>query len=281
MEALSDVLDLLSQTGVVVDDGLRVSCLLELGDWKLSGAALSTHIDERLQLEVLTSYKRATLVDHSGYRAWHAWALLNFRIAVQKTESADAASKGNQQELKRLRNHVVAAVQGFANAVSVGTKKDSASVQQDLLNLLSCLFQYGNLQDIASVTNECIASIALEAWLGVLPQLLARIHMREPSIRAVLHPLLTRLGEKHPQGRILCFTRAELILRLTHLCCHSAHVSAFGTVEKSRNGTKERGRKSNDDIKVTLDWFGRRSTHGFIRANSGGNSLAGNVARRP
>jgi serine/threonine-protein kinase mTOR len=237
MESLSDVLDLLAQTGVVVDNGLRVSCLLELGDWKLSGAPLTTHIDERLQLEVLTSYKRATLVDHCGYRAWHAWALLNFRIAVQKTEGADAVSKASPQEVKRLKNHVVSAVQGFGNAISVGTKMDSASVQQDLLNFLSCLFQHGNLQDIASVTNECIASIALEAWLGVLPQLLARIHIREPAIRAVLHPLLTRLGEKHPQGKVFVFTNGKLILCLTPSSCHfpSAHVSAFGAVEKPCN----------------------------------------------
>ena len=40
-----------------------------------------------------------------------------------------------------LRNHVAAAVHGFVNAISVGTRIWSASVQQDLLNLLSCLFK--------------------------------------------------------------------------------------------------------------------------------------------
>jgi len=73
-------------------------------------------------------------------------------------------------------------------------------VQQDLLNLLTCLFRFGNIQDVAAVLNDSIGSIAIEAWLGVLPQLLARIHIKTPSIRAVLHPLLTRLGEKHPQA---------------------------------------------------------------------------------
>lgn len=200
IENFCDVVDLVSQSKGVLDSNLRVSCLLEIGDWKLSGAPLTAHIDERLQLEVLTPYKRATLLENCGYRAWHAWALLNFRIAVQMGDNTDAANKGSPQDIKRLRNHVVAAVRGFVNAISVGTKKESASVQQDLLNLLSCLFQHGNLQDVASVINECIVSVALEAWLGVLPQLLARIHIKEPSIRAVLHPLLTRLGEKHPQG---------------------------------------------------------------------------------
>jgi len=93
-------------------------------------------------------------------------------------------------------------VKGFVNAISTGTKRWSASVQQDLLNLLTLLFKYGDLQDVASVINDCIGTIAIEAWLGVLPQLLARIHIKEPSIRSVLHPLLTRLGEKHPQALI-------------------------------------------------------------------------------
>jgi FKBP12-rapamycin complex-associated protein len=95
---------------------------------------------------------------------------------------------------------VVAAVNGFVKAISLGTKRWSASVQQDMLNLLTCLFKYGELSEVASTINEGIGGINLDTWLGVLPQLLARIHIREPSVRSVLHPLLTKLGEKHPQA---------------------------------------------------------------------------------
>ena len=47
---------------------------------------------------------------------------------------------------------------------------------------------------------HCVDHVTLEAWLGVLPQLLARIHIQSPSIRPVLHSLLVRLGRKHPQA---------------------------------------------------------------------------------
>ena len=53
---------------------------------------------------------------------------------------------------------------------------------------------------MAIVINECIATVEIEAWLGVLPQLFARIHIKEPSITSVLHPLLTQLDEKQPQA---------------------------------------------------------------------------------
>jgi len=204
LEKLCEVVDMVSHCEGVKDNSLRVSCWLELGDWQLSEAASpNALISERMQLDVLTAYKRATLLEGCGYRAWHAWALLNFRVAVQIGESENTTKAAENTQ----RNHIVAAVKGFVNAISLGRRKESASVQQDLLNLLACLFQYGNLQDVASVINENIASVAVEAWLGVLPQLLARIHIMEPSIRAVLHPLLIRLGEKHPQG-----TSAEMEL---------------------------------------------------------------------
>jgi FKBP12-rapamycin complex-associated protein len=36
-----------------------------------------------------------------------------------------------------IKSHVIVAVKGFVQAISVGTKRWSASVQQDMLNLLS------------------------------------------------------------------------------------------------------------------------------------------------
>ena len=143
------------------------------------------------------SYKRANDADvANNYRAFHSWALINFRLAEQIC--------GKEKDMTKLppivRSHVIAAVKGFVRAISVGTKRWSASVQQDLLNLLSCLFKYGELPDVASTINKGLSSIEIEAWLGVLPQLLARIHIKSPSVRSVLHPLLVRLGAKHPQA---------------------------------------------------------------------------------
>jgi FKBP12-rapamycin complex-associated protein len=137
-----------------------------------------------------------------GYKAWHNWALLNFRIAQQYNESDDgngSRRKGVPVSLSQ-KNHVVIAIKSFVSAISLGTKQWSASVQQDMLNFLTCLFQYGEQAAIADMINECVESVPIETWLGVLPQLLARIHIKSPSIRSVLHPLLVRLGEKHPQA---------------------------------------------------------------------------------
>jgi len=203
---LCEVMDMVSHCENVKDSELLSSCWVELGEWKIAeNVSPSSFIPEDLQVEVLTAFKQATMLPGCGYKAWHSWALLNFRIALQSIGSEHASQSNRQGRAasdRMLRNHVVAAVNGFVNAVSLGTVKWSASVQQDLLNLLTCLFKFGNLQDVATFVNNCIGSIAIEAWLGVLPQLLARIHIKQPTVRSVLHPLLVKLGEKHPQAFI-------------------------------------------------------------------------------
>lgn len=205
LNRLSDVVDLVSHCEDVEDNSLRVNCWLTLGEWKIEeNTSPNSYIPESLQVDVLACFKRAVLLDNCGYRAWHAWALFNFRIALQISDRADNAENGSAQSGRAAfavqRNHVEAAVRGFVNAINLGTKRFSASVQQDMLNLLTCLFRYGEMEGVAKVISHCVKTVPAEAWLGVLPQLLARIHIKTPSVRSVLHPLLIRLGERHPQA---------------------------------------------------------------------------------
>jgi FKBP12-rapamycin complex-associated protein len=183
------------------DNRLRSACWLELGEWKIETSASKSFIPEMVQVEVLCEFKRSTLLD-GGYKAWHNWALLNFRIAQQISEAEDlnGVRRRGEPVSTSQRNHVVIAIKSFVNAIGLGTQRWSASVQQDMLNFLTCLFQYGEQTTVSSIINECIESVAIETWLGVLPQLLARIHIKNISVRSVLHPLLVRLGEKHPQA---------------------------------------------------------------------------------
>jgi FKBP12-rapamycin complex-associated protein len=140
---LSNVVDLVSRCEDVKDDSIQVACWLELGEWKLEQAASpNAVIIEQLQVEVLTAYKRAISSSSCGYKACHSWALLYFRIAQQISERDDATQRrrSSHESSRTLRNHVVAAVSGFVYAVSLGTKRWSASVQQDMLKICSPVF---------------------------------------------------------------------------------------------------------------------------------------------
>ena len=187
------------------DDTLRAACWLELGEWKIeANTAPGSNLPDVLQIEALSAFKRSIGLEGCGYKSWHAWALLNFRLAMQISQNnpGEVSNSGSEEmSVSSIqRKHALIAVKGFVRAINVGTKRWSASVQQDLLNLLTCLFKYGEDSEVSQVINGCIETVAIEAWLGVLPQLLARIHIKSPSVRSVLHPLLVRLGEKHPQA---------------------------------------------------------------------------------
>ena len=163
LERLCDVVDLIanfesgnSQSSTY----LQSACWLKFGDWKMIMSHPSsmlegrrrTPLPESLQTEVLAAYKRATFSKDNDYKAWHAWALINFRLAQQlndvrmelpssATISTSSAARSYSNNKVLMRNHVIAAVQGFYKAISLGTRRWSASVQQDMLNFLTCLFK--------------------------------------------------------------------------------------------------------------------------------------------
>jgi len=169
-------------------ESLSVASWLELGDWKRQGQS-SKKVDEVARTFGLATYQHATSHENCGYQAWHKWGAMNYQLIGRENQSSALSV-----------SHIEAAVIGFVCAINVGTRKWSASVQQDLLNLLTCLFKHGAQKEVAVMLAKSFESIRVEAWLGVLPQMLARIHITDPNIRSVLHPLLAHLGETHPQA---------------------------------------------------------------------------------
>jgi len=212
-----EAMDRLSKLSVVVElaahfeksicDDLQVQCWVKLGNWKMLQAPPGTPISPGEQLEILSAYKKATFAKDNDYKAWHSWALINFRLVEQSHKITQNDYKMNVFGTKKETppsasrvHHIVAAVHGFVKAISFGVKRWTASVQQDMLNFLTCLFKYGELPEVSRAINDGLDLVLNEAWLGVLPQLLARIHVKSPRIRAILHSLLIKLGVKHPQA---------------------------------------------------------------------------------
>lgn len=256
LSLLCDAVDVVAHFSSSQSTELCVSCWLELGEWKLdTGHGPTSHIDEALRVDVLTAFRRATSIDDCGYRAWHLWSLLNFRLALQITDGVYQSTAGEQSSATpdMMRQHVTACVRGFIKAISLGNHSQSASVQQDLLNLLTCIFKYASIPGISTVIMDNINSVAIEAWLGVLPQLLARIHIKEPSIRSLLHPLLTKLGEKHPQA--LMYPLAVLLKSPVAERKGSA-LSLMNTLRTHSAGLVEEALLvSNELIRVAILWL--------------------------
>ena len=209
LSLLANTVDLIAACQGVNNNSLRVKCWLTLAEWKLASQSPNSALSPELQLDVIRAYKRATLAGENEYKSWHAWGLFNFRLTKQfkKNDHRDAIYPGlslrqrhSHTPSKHLRDHIVASVSGFLKAISLGKRRWSASVQQDMLNFLTVLFTHGELPEVNKAINEGMGAVTIEMWLGVLPQLLARIQVKSVNIRSVLHGLLIKLGMKHPQA---------------------------------------------------------------------------------
>ena len=102
--------------------------------------------------------------------------------------------------VERVNEYVLNALKGFAKAMSLGVTRYIGSVMQDMLSLLQIWFKYSEYPGIGDMLKEYLSEIPLDCWLGVLPQLIARIHHEGDVGRALLHDLLSRLGAKHAQA---------------------------------------------------------------------------------
>lgn len=194
---------------------LHLECLLKLGHWKLAALGPAAEVDYETRKYVLSLYQEATKVDPKSYRAWHDWGLSNYRAVSQTYKMASSgrrrlsAGGGLRQRMdtrdnlpESQRDHIVGAVKGLMRAISLGTRKWSASVMQDMLYVLTMWFQYGQFPAVAAALEAGLTTVHLDTWLGVLPQLIARIDHVELVPRTILHNLLSRLGAKHPQALV-------------------------------------------------------------------------------
>lgn len=106
--------------------------------------------------------------------------------------------------------HAVAAVKGFFRSIALGRTRLKAYVLQDLLRLLTLWFSHGEASPVRAALEQGLASgaVSIEVWLQVIPQLIARINIRQPGVHKLLHQLLTQIGSVHPQALVYPLTVA-------------------------------------------------------------------------
>lgn len=179
---------------------LLSKCYLKLGNWQL---ALRDEVDEKATPQVLKSFKRATELSPDGYKAWHAWAVMNFNVVSHYRKIQQKG--GGSSASKQLATHLVDAIHGFFRSISLAGDQGL----QDILRLLTLWFTHGSSQDVERALEEGFASISISTWLIVVPQIIARIDTTKLSVRRLIHALLLKIGEAHPQALIYPLTVAS------------------------------------------------------------------------
>ncbi|KAI8062483.1 armadillo-type protein [Gongronella butleri] len=177
---------------------LLARCYLRQGEWQ---RAMSYELTEDTIPDILRSFLLATRFDQRWHKAWHAWGLINFDII-------DYHEKLHQdQPLPQhvFTHHVVPAVQGFFRSISL-SKENSL---QDTLRLLTLWFKYGHHAEVSTAVSEGFGTISIDVWLQVIPQLIARIHSPNTTVRLLIHQLLIDIGKEHPQALVYSLTVAS------------------------------------------------------------------------
>ena len=180
-------------------------CYLRQGEWQsylLRGDWTSTHSQDAVR-DILNSYQFATQYNESWYKAWHAYALANFEVVTSMAAHTDQEKVRNIPE-HVVQSHVVPAIGGFFRSIALS----KTSSLQDTLRLLTLWFAHGGHGEVNQVVIEGFASVSIDTWLEVIPQLIARINQPNVKVRAAVHRLLGEVGKAHPQALVYPLTVA-------------------------------------------------------------------------
>lgn len=191
------------ETGDAEHCRLLARCHLKLGSWCESLLGINKHSIP----EILRNYSAATSLSSDWYKAWHAWAYMNFEtVLFYKHQEADMS---NSEEIKAasdyIQTHTVPAVEGFFKSINLS----HGSSLQDTLRLLTLWFDYGHHPAVHEALVEGIRTIEINVWLQVIPQLIARIDTPRALVGKLIHSLLIDIGKSHPQALVYPLTVAS------------------------------------------------------------------------
>ena len=176
-------------------------CYLKQGEWQLA-LQKGDWNRERVK-DILLSFSAATQYNRGSYKAWHAWALANFEVVnFLRSEAEKETTLQIPQDV--ILDYVVPAIRGFFKSISLS----SGSTLQDTLRLLTLWFAHGGHSDVNVVVTEGFASVNVDTWLEVIPQLIARISQPNSRVRQSIHNLLAEVGRVHPQALVYPLTVA-------------------------------------------------------------------------
>jgi FKBP12-rapamycin complex-associated protein len=195
---------------------LLAKCFLRQGEWLIylhKDTWPTSHVSD-----ILEAYSLATKYNPRWYKAWHGWALANFEIAQTLTSRSDREPTAHEQTM--IVEHVVPAVRGFFMSISLSL----GSSLQDTLRLLTLWFTHGGHPEVNAAVTEGSASVSVDTWLEVIPQLIARINQPNRRVQQSIHNLLADVGRSHPQALVYPLTVASKASRTTRRSRSAAQI---------------------------------------------------------
>ncbi|OQV15683.1 Target of rapamycin [Hypsibius exemplaris] len=169
---------------------LIARCYLKLGEWQEQMNERSISQDEKV-----IPHLRDGATDPSNYKAWHAWASMNFEAVLFYKHRSQIAQGGGAGG-GRIRRPAVHCI---------GPQWPRLGHSP----FLTLWFDYGHVQDVHDTLLDQLKSIQIENWLQVIPQLIARIDTPRKLVAKLICQLLNDIGRIHPQALVYPLTVAS------------------------------------------------------------------------
>eukprot|EP00730_Choanoeca_flexa_P003522 TRINITY_DN11433_c0_g1_i2.p1 TRINITY_DN11433_c0_g1~~TRINITY_DN11433_c0_g1_i2.p1 ORF type:complete len:1412 (+),score=409.66 TRINITY_DN11433_c0_g1_i2:447-4238(+) len=200
--ALIDVLEASQHVDQPAPENARLlaRCYHKLGLWQAephmsSAGTVNSDLTDDLIDNIIEGFRYSTLYDRTWYKAWHSWAYMNYE-AVKHYQG-----RGQEQ---RYLSHSIMSIKGFFNSIALSHHSNL----QDTLRLLTLLFTHGSHTDVVNTFASGLGTVPIDTWLQVIPQLIARIQIRDHHIRGLLQELLLQVGRHHAQALVFPLTVA-------------------------------------------------------------------------
>jgi hypothetical protein len=151
----------------------------------VSANGRTKHVDSpSTQNRITNKFSYSSPKKIGGSTAAGAASLLSFMTVTQANTAAP---------------FVVEAIKGFVRSIVLGQGQPVANVLQDTLRLITLWFSYGTKKGVLQVLETELDKISPDNWLAVIPQLIARIHIKSQEISGLLRKLLVKVAAAHPQ----------------------------------------------------------------------------------
>ena len=181
-EAINKLKNILDNDIDKINDNLKSKIYCYYAMWNIR--KIEKNLNEENVKDMINYLELSTKYEQKNYKAWHSYALLNYKFF-----------ENNNTKISYASNAII----GFTKSVCIGGKSLSKTLQ-DILRLIDIWFQVGNDEELNKLILESFEQIAIESWLLVIPQLLARVGIKDETIRNSLVYILKKIGLNHPRS---------------------------------------------------------------------------------
>eukprot|EP01126_Amoeba_proteus_P048791 TRINITY_DN5662_c0_g1_i4.p1 TRINITY_DN5662_c0_g1~~TRINITY_DN5662_c0_g1_i4.p1 ORF type:complete len:841 (-),score=190.43 TRINITY_DN5662_c0_g1_i4:2162-4432(-) len=187
----------LPEVGIKVDSVMRARCYAKLAHWELLAIVhQGGSLDETITAPIIEHCNLAIKNNTNWFKAWHIWAIIHYQILTHYSKQ--------QENHPKIFLHLLPAITGFIRSIALAPSSQNL---QDTLRLLTLWFTYGFKKDVEKAIREGFNVINVDTWLPVIPQIIARLHMR--NIKAGIDQLLNNILQEHLQALVFPITVAH------------------------------------------------------------------------